>query len=219
MDLKDKLTQLDQDLFGAISSGKIKLIAVTKYASDEQIIEAYNLGLRDFGENYVVPALEKQKRLAEFFKEKVNWHLLGPLQGNKVNKAVGNFKTIQSIHSLEIAKQINTRAESLKLIQEVFIQVNITGDKNGFDFSELEKKFFELAQMKNIRICGLMGMGLNNLSETTETIYKNLRHCKETLECLYPELSLELSMGMSNDYKIAQKNGSTMIRLGRKLFG
>lgn len=218
MDLRDKLTKLDEDLSGAISSSRVKLIAVTKYASDEQIKEAYDLGLRDFGENYVIPALEKIERLKKYFANDVNWHLLGPLQSNKVNKAVGHFATIQSVHSIKLAELINKRAQALQLIQDVYIQVNSTGDKNGIEIFDLANIFSEMAQMKNLQIRGLMTMGLNNFSEAAETIYQNLRHAKETLCSLHPEINLELSMGMSNDCEAAVSNGANIIRIGRRLF-
>lgn len=218
MSLKNTLEEIDRDLNGDINSGRVRLIAVTKYASDEQIIEAYKLGLRDFGENYVIPALKKRERLKDFLGDDINWHLLGPLQSNKVNKAVGHFKTIQSIHDLEIASEINKRAETINHLQEVFIQVNSCGTKSGFEIDELKNIFPKLLQLKNLQICGLMTMGFEIVSKNSETIYKNLRQCKEMLVNLYPEVDLELSMGMSNDYKVAVENSAKIIRLGRKLF-
>ena len=120
-EIQKKIHKIDQDLDGAISSGKIKLVAVSKYASDAQVLEAYQAGLRIFGENYVLPGLERQQRLKDFLPE-VQWHLLGPIQSNKINKAVGNFKLIQSVSSLEMAKLINGRADKLGQIQEVLLQ-------------------------------------------------------------------------------------------------
>lgn len=225
MTIQEKLEQLSIEL--KMPSSKIQLIAVTKYASDEQVLEAYQAGLRDFGENYVQAALEKMQRLNNYFTEgEVKWHLLGKLQSNKVNKAVGKFSTIQSVHSLEIAQAINRRAEELGIKQKIFLQINMTGDKNGFDPKSSTGTFLEVFKLANLELLGLMTMGIfvkqeENYKEA-ETIYTEMRQLKRILESELEVLGmcrdLELSMGMSHDYRIAVKNGSTLIRLGRKLF-
>lgn len=227
MDISQKLSKIDTELAGAISSKKIDLVAVTKYASDEQVIEAYKAGLRVFGENYVLPALEKIERLKDQFQDgNPEWHLLGRLQSNKVKKAVGNFACIQSVHSLEIAEAINKQAESLGIKQRIFLQFNMTGDKNGFDPKSSLGTLVKVFQLANLEVEGLMTMGFfednDKISEKNETIYNDLRQLKSVLESELDSLgicrNLKLSMGMSNDYRTAVKNSSTMIRLGRGLF-
>ena len=218
MSLKEKLAVTDSELGGAISRGAVKLIAVTKYASDEEIMEAYDLGLRDFGENYIIPALERKERLKTYFHEPITWHLLGPIQKNKINKAVGNFDLIQSVGSLEIAKLINERAAHLQIKQNILLQINMTGDKSGLNPEELEIVLPQLVKLDHLHIHGLMTMGPHKSSELSETIFKQMRQLKGRLELFYPNEPLELSMGMTNDYKLAVQNGSTMIRLGRGLF-
>jgi len=227
VEISKKLSNIDLELDAALSSKKVELVAVTKYASDDQVLEAYKAGLRVFGENYVLPALEKQERLAAHFTEGgVEWHLLGKLQSNKVNKAVGNFTCIQSVHSLELAELINKRAESLGIKQKIFLQINMTEDKNGFDPQSSPGTLIKLFQLANLEVLGLMTMGFHSnkeeISLKAETIYTKTRHFKEILESELDSLgmcrNLKLSMGMSDDYRIAVKNGSTMIRLGRELF-
>ena len=216
-EIQKKIHKIDQDLDGAISSGKIKLVAVSKYASDAQVLEAYQAGLRIFGENYVLPGLERQQRLKDFLPE-VQWHLLGPIQSNKINKAVGNFKLIQSVSSLEMAKLINGRADKLGQIQEVLLQINSTGDKSGFLPEILKKDFAEIKNMCNLKIRGLMTMGFYQDAKKNETIFEQTRLLKKELESSESVSLTELSMGMSDDYKLASQFGSTMIRLGRVLF-
>jgi hypothetical protein len=212
-----KLKKIDENLDGAVSDGKIKLIAVSKYASDAQIIEAYNAGLRLFGENYVLPGLERQNRLRNQLKE-IEWHLLGPIQSNKINKAVGKFKLIQSVGSLETAHLINSRAEKLAQTQEILLQINSTGDKSGFFPENLKKDFAEIKNMCNLKIRGLMTMGFYQDAKKNETIFEQTRQLKKELESSQSISLAELSMGMSDDYKLASQYGSTMIRLGRVLF-
>lgn len=213
--LKEKLEE--------IKNLGVKLVAVTKYAKDEQVIEAYNLGLRDFGENYVLQALEKMERLRSNFNNgEPRWHLLGNLQSNKVNKVVGNFYSVQSVDSEKIAEKINKRAKELGIKQKIFLQINMTGDKTGFDPKSSLGTLIKISQMENLEVLGLMTMGFHKISEKTETIYAEMRQLKRILESdldsLGLDIDLELSMGMSNDYRIAVKNGSTIIRLGRELF-
>jgi len=215
--IASKLSKIDDDLNGAISSGKIKLIAVSKYASDAQVIEAYQAGLRCFGENYVLPGLERQIRLKQEVPE-IEWHLLGLLQSNKINKAVGNFKLIQSVGSLETARLINSRAQKLAQTQEVLLQINSTGDKSGFSAENLKKDFLEIPNMCNLKIRGLMTMGFYQDAKKNETIFEQTRQLKKELESSQSVSLAELSMGMSDDYKLASQYGSTMIRLGRVLF-
>ncbi len=218
MSLRDKLAITDSELGGAISRHEVKLIAVTKYANDAEIREAYDLGLREFGESYIMPALQRRERLQDYFHEPVTWHLLGPIQKNKINKAVGNFDLIQSVGSLEIAELINQRAIDLNIKQNILIQINMTGDKSGLSPEEFEAALAQLVKLSNINIRGLMTMGPHNSSELSETIFTEMRQLRGRLQLFCPNEPLELSMGMTNDYKLAFQNGSTMIRLGRGLF-
>lgn len=214
--LEDQLKKIDINTDYALSQNKVKLVAVSKYASDEQVQEAYDLGIRDFGENYIMPALKRQKTLN--FRDKVRWHLLGPIQKNKINKVVGNFDLIHSVHTQEIAYLINQKAEALNLVQNILLQVNLTQDKSGFLESEIEEVFLDLVKLKNIKIQGLMLMNYHEISQKTETNFNRMRLLKEMMTTHCPNSDFELSMGMSNDYHLAVKNGATIIRIGRNLF-
>jgi pyridoxal phosphate enzyme (YggS family) len=214
--LEDQLKKIDINTDYALSQNKVKLIAVSKYASDEQVQEAYKLGIRDFGENYIMPALKRQKTLN--FRDEVRWHLLGPIQKNKINKVVGNFDLIHSVHTQEIAYLINQKAEALNLVQNILLQVNLTQDKSGFLESEIEEVFLDLVKLKNIKIQGLMLMNYHEISQKTETNFNRMRLLKEMMTTHCPDSDFELSMGMSNDYHLAVKNGATIIRIGRNLF-
>jgi pyridoxal phosphate enzyme (YggS family) len=223
LSIEKKLQLINENLDSAISTGQVELIAVTKYARDDQMIEAYQAGLRDFGENYVQNAIKKQADLEKIFQnEAVRWHLLGRLQSNKINKVVGFFETIQSVHSFELAESIDKRAQELGILQKIFLQLNMTGDKNGLSPDKCITEALKIAKLRNLKLEGLMIMGYHNISKNTETIYDETRHLKRILESELDSLgmsrNLKLSMGMSNDYRVAVKHGSSMIRLGRELF-
>jgi PLP dependent protein len=212
--LEDNLAQIKYDLADYPS---VKLIAVSKYASNDQIKEAYALGIRDFGENYIVPALKKRAELA--LPDDVIWHLLGPIQKNKINKVVGNFSLVHSVHTKEIAELIDKRAKELNLVQDILLQIDLTDDKAGFKEEELENTYLDLSKLLNINIKGLMLMNFHQVSQKSETNFKTMRHLLETISSHSPSSQFLLSMGMSNDYRLAIKYGSSMIRLGRGLFG
>jgi uncharacterized pyridoxal phosphate-containing UPF0001 family protein len=121
MGLKEKLKTINENISKFAQQSSVKLIAVSKYASDEQILEAYAEGVRVFGENYVISALNRINRISNNFNNDVEWHLIGTLQKNKVNKAVGNFRLIQSVDSLELLQSIDKRSASLGIKQAVLI--------------------------------------------------------------------------------------------------
>ncbi len=216
--LKERLKAIDKELGGAINRQEITLVAVTKYANDEQVLEAYQLGLRIFAENYIIPAIKRQERLAQYFTEPVAWHLIGPIQSNKINKVVGNFDLIQSVGSYETAELISKRAQQLGITQQVLIQINNTGDKNGFTPEAFRESIPEILKLTHIEVRGLMTMGPHKSSAISETIFSNMRQLNGVLKELRPSGAFELSMGMTNDYRLAFQNGATMIRLGRGLF-
>lgn len=218
MSFEENIKKIDLSIDGAISDGKVKLVAISKYADDKQVLDAYKAGQRIFGENYILPALKRIELLNPQFSEKVEWHLTGPIQKNKINKVVGNFDLVHSVGSLEIAQAINTRADKLGIKQRILLQLNYTGDKNGFEPENFEKIFPELEKLEYIIIEGLMVMGPHEVSQKSETIFNDLRLKLRILLSRDPSRKFELSMGMSNDYSIAVRCGSTMIRIGRALF-
>jgi len=197
------------------------IIAVTKYYDESKIIEAYEAGLRDFGEAKVLEAIEKIKRLPQEIRDDSKFHLIGHLQSNKAIKAVGNFDYIHSVDSLKLAQIISDEALRLNTKQKVFIQVNNADEEQKFGFSKdvILAEFGRIKVLKGLEIVGLMniapfGLETEELSKLFEDIVKLRDNLEKSFDC---ELK-EISMGMSGDYKEAVAAGATTIRIGRKLF-
>lgn len=199
---------------------KPKIIAVTKYFDENKLVEAYTDGLRDFGENRVQDALKKFAKLPQDVKQNSRFHLIGHLQSNKVKKAVGNFDLIQSVDSLKLAQAISDEAEKQGIVQKVLLQVNNANEvaKSGFSVEDLKKDFKQIISLKGIRVKGLMNIAPIAPEEELHRLFEEMRELKKQIEKDNSYELEELSMGMSSDYKIALEHGSTMIRIGRKLF-
>ena len=192
-----------------------KIIAVTKYYDETKMIEAFDAGLRDFGESRALEALEKINKIDDTTRAQSIYHFIGHLQTNKVKHVVGNFKYIHSVDSLNLAKCIDGAAKQKGIKQKILIQVNNASEaqKFGIAKSQLENLIEEVSKMKSLELVGLM-----NIAPLTDD-YKELQRLFLEMRKLVDEYNLkELSMGMSHDYKIALECGSTMIRLGRILF-
>ncbi len=197
-----------------------KIVAVTKYSDESLILEYYEAGLRDFGENRVQVALEKIHKLPEEVRKNSRFHLIGHLQTNKVKDAVGNFNMIHSVDSLKLAKAISKEAEKKGLEQKILLQVNNAHEeqKFGFDTDELLNCMDELLSLPSLKIEGLMNIApLSQDEDYLRNLFKNIKTLKDKIELDYKVKMNELSMGMSNDYRIAAEEGSTIIRLGRIL--
>ena len=156
--------------------------------------------------------------------EDINWHLIGHLQTNKVNKIVGEVSLIHSVDSLKILKKINSRAKSLSIVQDCLIQVNISKEetKSGFFVDEIDKVIEEASKLDNINIKGLMTMAPNTEDENLiRNCFRELKKIFEKLSNLsYNNIEMKyLSMGMTHDYKIALEEGANIIRVGSKIFG
>ncbi len=192
-----------------------KIVAVTKYYSAEHMVEAWRVGLRDFGESRVIESVEKINGLDDEIRLSSNYHFIGHLQRNKAKKATGVFDLIQSVESEELLNELSIIAGSKGIIQKILIQVNNSFEetKTGIAPSQLDK-FLDIAQnTANIEVLGLMTMAPLGADELTlGRLFCEMRKLKE-------KHSLpELSMGMSDDYKIAVQEGATIIRIGRALF-
>lgn len=197
------------------------IIAVTKYFDESKIIEAYQQGLRDFGESRVVEAVEKVQKLPQEIRDNSRFHLIGHLQTNKVNKAVGNFDYIHSVDSMKLAKAISGEALKKEIVQKVLLQVNNAEEEQKFGFSkkELFDEFEEITNLKGIKVVGLMNMApLLESDENLKILFEDVVKVRDELEKRFDCELKEISMGMSGDYKIAVVAGATMIRIGRKLF-
>lgn len=193
----------------------ITLVAVSKTKPVEDILALYDLGHRDFGENYVQELVEK----AEQLPNDIRWHFIGHLQTNKVKSIVPFIYLIHGIDSLKLLKEIDKQAEKNKRIIDCLLQVHIAQEETKFGFDEAELFVLDLKQFPNVRIKGLMGMA--SLTDDINKIrieFKSLKILFEKLKTQNPELSI-LSTGMSADYKIAIEEGSNMVRIGSLLFG
>ncbi len=189
------------------------LLAVSKLQSLEKIQKLYNDGQIDFAENYIQEALDKIKQLKDL---KICWHLIGPIQKNKVKFLKKNFDYIHSIDSIELAKKISDKALEIDHRQKVFIQVNLSGEasKSGFSLSEFESAWPVLNNLSGLKIVGLMTMPpLENEPENNRSIFQELKKLGQSVNLN------EFSMGTSHDYKVALEEGATWIRLGTILFG
>ncbi|HEY4876849.1 MAG TPA: YggS family pyridoxal phosphate-dependent enzyme [Puia sp.] len=208
----------------ALSEKNVQLIAVSKTKTTEDIKELYDLGHRDFGENYVQELADKQALLPK----DIRWHFIGHLQSNKVKYITPFVHLIQSVDSLKLMKEINKQAVKHSREIKCLLQIHIADEetKFGFDEPELETlmnpNLSELRELKNVRITGLMGMAsLTDDENKIRTEFKKLKSIFDIFaQGQTPNSKPEtLSMGMSSDYKIAIEAGSTMVRIGSLLFG
>tara|TARA_B100000902_G_scaffold38023_1_gene45309 strand:+ start:1095 stop:1727 length:633 start_codon:yes stop_codon:yes gene_type:complete len=193
-------------------------IAVSKTKPVEDIKKIYNLGHKDFGENKVQ---ELELKFNSLPKD-INWHMIGHLQTNKVKKVVPLVSLIHSVDSLKLLKTINKESIKINKVTDCLIQINISNEESKYGFKVDEIDFLNknyLNDYQNIKIRGLMGMA--SFSNEINSIKKEfilLKRIFDELKKKLPDFNI-LSMGMSNDYKIALKTGSNMIRIGSKIFG
>ena len=196
---------------------KAKLVAVSKTRSTKEINDAYNSGQKIFGENRVQEIVEKQKLLPD----DIEWHMIGHLQKNKVKYITNFISLIHSLDRISLAKEIDKYAKKSKREIDCLIQLKISSEetKFGLDINHLEDFYSEIKKYNNVNVVGLMGMA--SFTQEKEKIIDEFNKIRE----LYDKMRLKnsnlkiLSTGMSDDYKLALKNGSNMIRLGSKIFG
>ncbi len=197
----------------------ITLVAVSKTKPVEDIMALYELGQRDFGENYLQELVEKQQQLPQ----DIRWHFIGHLQTNKVKQIISFVHLIHGVDSLKLLKEINRQSEKSDKITSCLLQMHIAQEETKFGLNEDELseiiQQFDNSVMKNISIMGLMAMA--SFTDNENQIRKEFQYLKsfETkLSTVNPQL-LTLSMGMTSDYKIAIEEGSNMIRIGSLIFG
>lgn len=219
--VQDVRKRLDQSARRAgRDSSEITLVAVSKTFKGELIRQAYNLGIDNFGENYIQEAIPKIKKV----DLPVRWHFLGHLQGNKVRKAVRNFDMIQSVDSVKLVKRIDRIAGEEEKVIEALIQVNLVGEeqKGGVKPDEIENLLQAAASCKNIKLMGLMLLPpFYDNPERNRKNFSALRQLMGKIDKMdYPNWQGRyLSMGMTDDFEIAIEEGSNMVRIGRAIFG
>lgn len=215
--IKDRVEKLSLNIYG--KSKEIKIVAVSKYASTEEILCASRNGVSTFGESRVQDLIKKQIEI----EDKLEWHLIGSLQTNKVKDIIDKVELIHSLDRLSLAKEINKRAKSKNIIVPCLIQVNISEEssKSGIPKEELMDFIYELEGYNHIKVSGLMAIGPN-----TKDV-KEIRNCFREMKMQYDYIISKeiehiemkiLSMGMSNDYDIAIEEGANMIRVGSAIF-
>ncbi len=202
---------------------KVKLVAVTKYPNvgRPELEELMENGILNFGENRV-QVLEAKRELMDDVKDKIHWNFIGNLQKNKVKYIIDYVCMIHSVNKLSLAQEIDKRAAACGRKIDVLIEINLSGEdsKEGYDLEEFYKELPEIIKLENINIKGLMTMAPNVTDEDKiRASFRKLREIKDELNEKYFNGQLtELSMGMSHDYKIALEEGSTIIRIGTKLY-
>jgi PLP dependent protein len=205
-----------------VAEKNVQLVAVSKKKPAEDILELYNLGHRDFGENYVQELVEKAAKLPK----NIHWHFIGHLQTNKVKFIIPFVQLIHGVDSLKLLKEINKQAAKAGRVVDCLLQIHIAREETKFGLNEDELhlliKELNHSPMKNVRVCGLMGMASfsDDLSQVRME-FKELKKIFDQASILsHDKKSFSIiSMGMSSDYKTAIEEGSNMVRIGSLLFG
>lgn len=198
-------------------SNNIKIVAVSKTKSKEKILEIYNTGHKDFGENRIQELKEKYNDLPKDIK----WHMIGHVQKNKVKYIAPFIELIHSVDSFKLLEEINKQGEKNKRIIKCLLQIKIAKEESKFGLfkDEVEGLILLSNNLKNVKIIGLMGMAtFTDNQKIIDKEFKEISSLFENLKILYPQL-LILSIGMSSDYLIAINNGTNMVRIGSQIFG
>ncbi|MDY0027640.1 MAG: YggS family pyridoxal phosphate-dependent enzyme [Candidatus Humimicrobiaceae bacterium] len=196
----------------------VKIVIATKYASLQQVKLLYTLGINNFGENRADELVEKYNATGGA----PVWHFIGHLQSRKAKIVVPLVEYIHSIDKISTLDKVNAEAEELNKIQKVLIEVNISGEESkfGIDPEDLYNFLKEALNFKNVNVVGLMTMApLTDDFKLIRGIFRKLRILMENSNRYLEDINLtELSMGMSNDYRVAIEEGATMIRVGSVIF-
>ncbi len=200
----------------------VKLVAVSKTQPIEYIQKVYDGGQRIFGENRPLDLVDRYEALPK----DIEWHFIGHLQTNKIKYIIPFVKLIHSIDSIKLLKNVNKHAKNNNRVVDVLLQFHIADEtsKQGFKLSEIKDFLNEggLNNLQNVNVVGVMGMATNTDDfNHVRGEFKNLKNIFDTLKKEFfntKEDFKEISMGMTNDYKIAIEEGSTMVRIGRAVF-
>jgi len=198
----------------------VELVAAAKTRQPEEILEVVKAGVKIVGENYV----QEAEKAYEIIGNKAKWHFIGHLQRNKVKKAIRIFDMIETVDSLEIAREIDKRCAEIGKIMPVLIEINSGREKqkSGVFPENTEQLVTEILTYPNIRIMGLMTMGPRfGNPEDSRPYFVEMKRIFEKIKKLnLPNVEMQyLSMGMTNSYKIAVEEGANIVRVGSKIFG
>ncbi len=199
---------------------EVTLIAVSKTKPCSMLEEAYNAGMREFGENKPQELRDKTKE----FRQSVHWHMIGSLQSNKIKYVIGTACLIHSVDSLELAVAIEKEAAKKNLVVDVLLEINAAAEssKHGFSLEEAEEAVQKIAKYSHLNLRGLMTVAPYTENAEENRIY--FRKMKELLVDINAKnidnIHMDiLSMGMSLDYEVAIEEGATMVRIGTGIFG
>ena len=214
MSIKDNLENINLKI-----SSEVCLVAVSKTKPISDILEAYEYGQRVFGENKIQELVEKHKKLPK----DIEWHMIGHIQRNKVKYMAPFVSLIHSADSYRLIKEINKQGKINNRVINCLLQIKIASEESKFGFTETEATDFlnsdEYASFKNIKIVGLMGMAtFTDDQRKIDQEFNKLKIFYKKVNRSNSEINV-LSMGMSDDYPIAIRNGSTMVRIGSSIFG
>ena len=224
--ISQNISQIHNDIqeASAINSSheKVTLVAVSKGQNFNKIIEAFDVGILNFGENYLQEALDKKKQLEKF---PIQWHFLGPIQSNKCKLIAENFNWVHSVDRLKVMKLLNVNRPLNVPPLNICIQINTSGEetKSGIPIKDAKTQLIELIQALN-ELPNLKLRGIMSIPSNTEDIKQIIDEFK-AMHILYSELKNEidtidtLSMGMSSDFKLAIEYGSNLVRIGTAIFG
>ncbi len=198
----------------------VELVAAAKTRKPEEILEAIEAGMKIVGENYV----QEAERAYAVAGDRVRWHLIGHLQRNKVKKAVKIFDMIETVDSVEIAREIDKRCSQIDKVMPVLIEINSGREKqkSGVFPEEAEQLIREASSLQNIRVKGLMTMGprFGNPEDARPYFVETKKIFEKIKKLNLPNVEMKyLSMGMTNSYKIALDEGANIVRIGSKIFG
>ena len=199
---------------------RVRLMGVTKAVGDDRILQAIEAGIDIIGENYV----QEAKRKIELMGKSVEWHFIGHLQSNKARYAVRLFDMIHSVNRVSLAEELNRRAAAAGLVCRVLVEVNLAGEesKSGAPPEEAPGLVRAVSQLANLSVRGLMTMApWYEDPEKARPCFAGLRGLRDRIDAeKIPNVTLrELSMGMTDDFEVAVEEGSTIVRIGRAIFG
>lgn len=252
--LKDNIIEVEKRIQQACDRvgrdrSEVTLIAVSKTKPISMIKDAYECGMRNFGENKVQELTKKHEELSETFDGSIYWHQIGHLQRNKVKYIVDKVSLIHSVDSLRLAQQIEKEAAKKNVLCDILIEVNVSGEesKYGVTLEEALPLIKEIGKLDHVRVRGLMTIAPNNENpEKNREYFKKLRElyvdiktknidndvkekkwdklkkvglANENLECNFSSYFNVLSMGMTGDFEVAIEEGATMVRVGTGIFG
>jgi pyridoxal phosphate enzyme (YggS family) len=209
------------------SPDEVILVAVTKTHPVSVVRQAYDLGVRHFGENRPEEALPKIEALASELAEAglstPHWHMIGHIQHRKVKLVVGHYDLIHSVDTVKLARRLDSRFGEARMRQPVLLEVNVGGEESKFGFApeSLPAAVEAILPMENLELQGLMTVApIVDDPEEVRPVFRRLRELLDDLRRRFPEAPWQhLSMGMTDDFEVAIEEGSTIVRIGRAIFG